>query len=226
MESQSRPLFVVELDERVVPSATAVDLLANLGPFRTFGNAHHVVHHTNHQTSHHNTTAHHTAKHPTASHTPATPAHHKHRHASHHNHHHAHGDASGTYTTTVVGGDLGKTYELVGQIRMPGVGPGVMTVSGSLHTLGNVLQGRAGGDLTLSAPSGSITLHLTGVPQQSSSDPLPTDFNFRVVGGTGHFAHTTGQGLMQIALNPADQTSGTFQVGFINRSGLASTTAV
>jgi len=241
MESQSRPLFVEELDERVVPSATTVDPLADLGPFRAFGgNVQHVVHHAHNQTSLHGTVAHHTtaqhhhrpahhAKHQTT-HPGTTTAHHAthHRphHAGHHNHHQAHGNASGVYSTSVVSGDLGNTYEFVGQVRMPGAGPGVMSVAGSLHTIGNVLQGRAGGELTLSAPSGSITLHLTGVPQQSSSDPLPTDFHFRVVDGTGHFRNTTGHGLLQVLLSPSGQTSGTFQIGFINRSGLASTTAV
>jgi hypothetical protein len=50
------------------------------------------------------------------------------------------------------------------------------------------------------------------VPQQGGFAPLPQDFHFRVVGGTGDYRHVAGQGTLRLALHAADPTHGTFML--------------
>ncbi len=96
--------------------------------------------------------------------------------------------------------DAGTSYALSGQGRVRPLGP--TNVTGSLHSLGFILQGHAGGTLTLSDSKGTLTLGLTG-PLQSGFSPLPDQFDYEITGGTGAFAHATGRGTASLVLLPA-----------------------
>jgi hypothetical protein len=52
-----------------------------------------------------------------------------------------------------------------------------------------------------------VTVALAG-PTQNGFAPLPQDFHYRVVGGTGAFQHLTGQGTLHLALNPLPPFNG------------------
>jgi len=87
--------------------------------------------------------------------------------------------------------DVGTTYDLSGKGQVRPFGP--MDVTGTLHSLGFIQQGHAGGTLTLSDSQGTLTLQLTG-PLQRGFSPLPNQFAFEITGGTDAFKNATGQG--------------------------------
>jgi hypothetical protein len=95
--------------------------------------------------------------------------------------------------------DAGTTYALSGKGQVAPLGQ--TSVTGSLHSLGFILHGHAGGTLTLADARGTVTLQLTG-PLQNGFSPLPTRFSFVITGGTGAFAHDTGRGTAYVTLMP------------------------
>jgi hypothetical protein len=92
-----------------------------------------------------------------------------------------------------------KTLTLEGSADFGG--SGFFTIGGTVTTVGNVASGHATGRITLSNPRGTLVLALTG-PAQSRNAGLPSTFTYRVVSGTGFFAHYAGQGSFQIAAPP------------------------
>ena len=110
-----------------------------------------------------------------------------------------HGLLSGSYSAHTFP-DVGTSYALSGQGQVQPLGP--TNVTGDLHSLGFILQGHAGGTLTLSNSKGTLTLGLTG-PLQSGFSPLPGQFDYEITGGTGAFANATGQGTAFLVLLPA-----------------------
>ena len=103
--------------------------------------------------------------------------------------------------------DVGTTYDLSGKGQVRPFGP--MDVTGTLHSLGFIQQGHAGGTLTLSDSQGTLTLQLTG-PLQRGFSPLPNQFAFEITGGTGAFANATGGGtaFLQLVADPIDVLDG------------------
>jgi hypothetical protein len=99
--------------------------------------------------------------------------------------------------------DAGKTYYLSGQGYVRPLG--ATSLTGNVSSLGNILQGQAGGTVTLTNTDGSITIQLTG-PVQPGLSPLPRKFAYQVVGGTGTFAGATGTGTATLVLDT--ETSG------------------
>jgi hypothetical protein len=110
------------------------------------------------------------------------------------------GQLSGSYSSSTFP-DVGTTYDLSGQGQDQLLGP--TSVTGRLHSLGFILHGVAGGTLTLSGSRGTVTLELTGPPQDGFA-PLPNQFDYVITGGTGAFADATGQGTASLALLPAN----------------------
>ena len=85
------------------------------------------------------------------------------------------------------------------------------SLAGFLHGVGFIVNGHAGGELTLRNGRGSITVDLEGSEQPGFS-PLPQDFVFSVVGGTGAYRHADGVGFVDIALHPDQPHHGHFTV--------------
>jgi hypothetical protein len=78
---------------------------------------------------------------------------------------------------------------------------GFFAIGGTIQTVGNVVSGKATGQITLSNPRGKLVLSVTG-PTQTRNAGLPTTFTYKVVSGTGFFAHYVGQGTLQISAQP------------------------
>jgi hypothetical protein len=113
------------------------------------------------------------------------------------------GQLSGNYSSRTFP-DVGTSYTLSGQGQVQPLGRTSMT--GSLQSLGFVLHGFADGTLTLSSSKESVTLHLMGPPQHGFA-PLPNQFNYVILRGTGAFAQTMGRGTASLVLVPAETTN-------------------
>jgi hypothetical protein len=101
----------------------------------------------------------------------------------------------GRYTLATKANNV-KAYTLQGSADFGKTG--FFAIGGTIQTIGNVASGRAAGQITLSSPRGKLVLQVTG-PTQSRNAGLPTTFTYRVVSGTGFFAHYVGQGTIQIS---------------------------
>ena len=80
---------------------------------------------------------------------------------------------------------------------------GIGNVSGTLTSLGNLQQGQASGRLLVRLPGGTVTLALTG-PTQNGLSPLPNEFSYSIVKGTGkyhnHVGDAVGHGVVDVAI--------------------------
>jgi hypothetical protein len=114
--------------------------------------------------------------------------------------HSLHGTASGTYTAGPLVVDAGVYNQLSGTATFGT--RGTFQVTGSVNGVGMIAQGRAGGELTFTNSRGTITVTLRG-PLQPGFSPLPANFHYTIVGGTGAYQHLHGQGQMSLVLIPA-----------------------
>lgn len=122
------------------------------------------------------------------------------------------GHGHGRYTSDAVQSGAGIEYRLSGHADLAGLGQVKMT--GSVHSVGFIQKGRAGGTLTFTNTHGSVTVELQG-PEQAGFSPLPERFRYHVVGGSGAYAHLSDSGtlaLSQHALPTGDRQGahGTF----------------
>jgi hypothetical protein len=106
-----------------------------------------------------------------------------------------HGNGVAVYTSSMQIPDTGTSYNLRGVGSFGAVG--VATITGELHSVGFIMQGHATGTLTLTNARGSVTLELTG-PTQPGFAPLPQQFTYQVVSGTGAFANLHASGTLQL----------------------------
>src|SRR5207249_4044414 len=114
------------------------------------------------------------------------------------------GAGHGKYTGDAVQSDRGLGFVLRGTANLAGMGH--VAVHGSVHAVGFIQHGHAGGELTFSNSKGSVTVELTG-PEQTAFSKLPTKFSYRVTGGTGSFASFSDHGSLSLFLRPSsDQT--------------------
>jgi hypothetical protein len=120
------------------------------------------------------------------------------------------GRAQGTFSTDLVVSGAGNDYHLKGQGRFLGLD--ATNISGNVHSVGFIVHGHAGGEITLSNARGSLTLDLTGL-DQSAFSPMPTQFDFSVAGGTGAYARMHGQGTLSLLL-AADPAPGSAEGSF------------
>ena len=129
--------------------------------------------------------------------------------------HHAHGvgQGHGDYTTSAIHSGAGPEYDLTGKAHLRGIGH--FHVSGSIHAVGFMVKGHAGGELTFSNARGTLTLELTG-PEQPGFSPLPRHFHYKVVSGTGRYAELSGHGSLTLNLSQptgqGDTLHGTFSL--------------
>jgi hypothetical protein len=110
------------------------------------------------------------------------------------------GHGSGSYSVGRIIPDLGTTFNLKGTADLAALGH--VSVTGSVHSLGFIATGHAGGELTFSNGKGTVTVELTG-PQQGGFSALPQKFAYRVVSGTGAYAHLSDHGSLTLVLTPA-----------------------
>ncbi|HEY1377195.1 MAG TPA: hypothetical protein VGF55_10400 [Gemmataceae bacterium] len=117
----------------------------------------------------------------------------------------------GRYTLATNRTTGARTFTLEGSAYFGNSGYFAMT--GTVTTVGNVASGQATGRITLTDPRGTLVLALTG-PTQTRNAWLPGTFTYRVVSGTGFFAHYAGQGTFQISapLFPGVPDRGHFDV--------------
>jgi hypothetical protein len=108
------------------------------------------------------------------------------------------GQGKGTFTTAGVPIDAGRDYLLTGTGNFLNLTNAKIT--GSVHSVGFILHGHAGGTITFTNAKGSVTLALVG-PQQPGFSPLPTKFTYTVEKGTGAYAHMTGAGTLTLTLH-------------------------
>ena len=107
------------------------------------------------------------------------------------------GHGHGAYTADRIISDAGPEYRLTGTANLAGIGR--VQVTGSLHGVGFIAQGRAGGTLTFSNGKGSVTVQLTG-PAQPGFSALPPRWDYKVVASTGALAHLSTSGTLQLVL--------------------------
>lgn len=114
----------------------------------------------------------------------------------------------GRYTITKTSGGK-STYTLQGSADFGSAG--FFAIGGTIQTVGSK-SGQATGRITVS-DSGTLTLALTG-PTQSANSGLPSKFTYKVLSGTGIFAHYVGVGTIQMpaSLWPGYTNKGHFNV--------------
>ena len=113
------------------------------------------------------------------------------------------GTITGTYTTPLGNPDA-RSYVFTGTGNAGAMG--AVSLDGTITPPGFILSAPANGELTLTNANGTITLDLTGKPQQGGS-PLPQKMSYVVSGGTGTFENAGGKGTVSIAV---DDTALTF----------------
>ena len=108
------------------------------------------------------------------------------------------GHGRGSYTADAIIPDAGAEYRLQGFADLAGLGR--VALSGSVHAVGFLQRGHAGGDLTFTNARGSVTVELLG-PEQPAFSPLPEAFRYKVVAATGAYKGLAAQGTLQLALH-------------------------
>jgi hypothetical protein len=99
----------------------------------------------------------------------------------------------GRYTVTR-GSNNVRIYTLQGSADFGS--SGYFAIGGSIQTVGSK-TGQATGKVTLGDKRGTLTLQVTG-PTQSANSGLPAKFTYKVLSGTGYFAHYAGTGTIQL----------------------------
>jgi hypothetical protein len=109
------------------------------------------------------------------------------------------GTGTGVYSTNRTLPDVGTTYHFNGSANLAGMG--AVTVTGSITTVGFMVQGQAHGTLTFANARGSVTVEVLG-PSQPGFSALPGHFEFKVISHTGAFSHLWASGTLSLALHP------------------------
>jgi hypothetical protein len=117
------------------------------------------------------------------------------------------GAVHGKFAARPVTAGADAAYALTGSGTVAGLGR--VSLSGSVRAAG-VLSGGAGGRLTLTGARGTLTLRLEGTSSAGTA-PLPGQFVFRVLRGSGAYRHLTGEGTINLHLGSAAQFALTIQ---------------
>jgi hypothetical protein len=120
------------------------------------------------------------------------------------------GRFQGNYSESAPIPDAGTTFNLHGSGSLKGFGHA--SVKGQFHSIGFIAVGNVHGTIQLKVGNSTLTLSLTGPVQRGGFNPLPTQYDFRVTGATGKFAHDFDVGTAKLVLtpgstNPAQQDS-------------------
>jgi hypothetical protein len=119
-------------------------------------------------------------------------------------------NGQGRFSISTVSSTRVKSYTLDGTADFGS--SGFFAIKGTIQSVGN-RSGQATGRITLSGSRGTLVLSVTGATQSANS-ALPSKLTYRVLSGTGFFAHYTGQGTFQIVnlLWPGYSDKGHFSV--------------
>jgi hypothetical protein len=111
-----------------------------------------------------------------------------------------HGSSRGTFSHArpFPPSDLGVTDMLKGRARLDHLG--TFKLMGSLKGTGFIVHGNATGNLALKNSRGSVTLDLTGPPEDGFQPPESGTYTFAVKSGTGEFARAIGTGKVDLVL--------------------------
>ena len=71
----------------------------------------------------------------------------------------------GSYHVSIKNPDTGKDFTFLGSGQVAPLGQ--VTLSGTIHSPGNIANGHSTGSLVLSTLKGSVTLDLTGPPRMA-----------------------------------------------------------
>jgi hypothetical protein len=113
---------------------------------------------------------------------------------------HLTGTVKGSYHLQVKNPDTGKDFTFLGSGTLSTLGQ--VSLTGDIHSPGNIANGHSTGQLVLSNPHGSVTLELTGPPQNGNT-PVPDVFSFKIIKASGTFKDDTGTGYIDLILKPA-----------------------
>src|SRR5262249_29713518 len=109
--------------------------------------------------------------------------------------------------------DSGSFANLGGTGNIIGFGK-VYAASATFYSVGFVSNGTAHGTLFIAGSKGTLTLSLTATTPQSGPAPLPGNYTYKTVAGTGKFWNTQDQGIASLTLTPKHKygpvTLGTF----------------
>jgi hypothetical protein len=78
---------------------------------------------------------------------------------------------------------------------------GKVFISIAIRGVGFQTGARATGRITLSNASGTVVVDLTG-PVQPSLSPIPSNYHYKVVGGTGAYANLKDEGQLTLTRIP------------------------
>jgi hypothetical protein len=115
------------------------------------------------------------------------------------------GQGEGTFSTGAILPGTGADYHLYGEGQFAGLGH--VGIRGDVHAVGFLAHGHAAGTVTLTNDHGSVTLALTG-PDQHGFSSLPEQFHYKVIGGTGAYAHLSKDGALTLVLTPGPAGAG------------------
>lgn len=113
---------------------------------------------------------------------------------------HLTGIAKGTYHAHVANPDTGTTFTFFGRPSL--IRPlGISILTGNIQSPGFIAHGQSHGLLVIANPSGSLTLRVTGPPQNGST-PVPDVFTYKITNSSGRFRGDTGSGYIVLTLTP------------------------
>jgi hypothetical protein len=110
------------------------------------------------------------------------------------------GSVKGTYHVHITNPDIGKEFIFFGSGQVAPLKH--VKLTGHITSPGFIYHGHSTGLLVLSDPNGSVTLAVTGPPQNGFT-PIPDVFNFKITSASGKFKGDTGTGFMVLELDPA-----------------------
>ena len=110
------------------------------------------------------------------------------------------GTVQGSYIERTVNPDTGHKFSFQGLGELKPLGS--VSLAGTIQSPGFIANGRSTGTLVLNGLDGSVTLSVTGPPQNGKT-PVPDVFNYKITSATGGYKGDTGSGYIDLTLTPS-----------------------
>jgi hypothetical protein len=131
---------------------------------------------------------------------------------------HLYGNLQGSYTIGPSIPDTPTRSDLSGSGYIHGLGQ--VTATGELFSPGFIVNGRAGGTLTLQNANGTVTLQF--LASQPGFAPLPNHFDSTIVSATGAYSGMHGSGTIDLQLQPnSSGPGGTFTMNLDSQGNVS-----